>query len=132
MKLENLEKYLSENNGHIILKADGTWGYSEWGVNYSSILTTLIKESAKCEYYSSDLFITWEYSVMENLRNMIGGEKKYCFFGFRDYGVDGNTFCNARLENNDNEYFSIYAITMEVIERSDGILEMEMILSKYK
>lgn len=134
MKLEYLEKYLSENNGVVLYKESNTWDncYNEWSVNYSSILTTLIKEAAKCEGYSSDLFIVWEYNVMNKLKNMIGGEKEYYFFGFRKYGVDGNGFCNSILRNSDGEYFSIYVVKMEIVERNDGILEMEMVLEKYK
>lgn len=134
MKLEYLEKYMANNDSIVICKESNTWDncYNEWNVNYSSILTTLIKEAGKCEAYSSDLFIVWEYSVMKNLKNMIGGEKDYCVFGFRNYGVDGNDFCNCRLRNSDGEYFSIYVITMEIKERSDGILEMEMTLERYK
>lgn len=29
----------------------------KFGLNYSSILTALIKEAAQCEHYASDLFI---------------------------------------------------------------------------
>ena len=134
MELKYLEKYIAENNGVVLYKESNTWDncYNEWNINYSSILTTLIKEAGKCEAYSSDLFIVWEYSVMKNLKNMIGGEKDYCVFGFRNYGVDGNDFCNCRLRNSDEEYCSIYVVKMEIVERSDGILEMEIILYRYK
>ena len=39
----------------------GFWSDSwhKWDINYSSILTLLIKEAAKCKRYSSDLFIDW-------------------------------------------------------------------------
>ena len=133
MKLEYLEKYLSENNGVVLHEESNTWdNYSkEWNVNYSSILSVLIKEAAKCEFYSSDLFIYW-IDIEKSLHEMKEGDKKYYTFGFRNNGVDGNTFVNARIRCK-QQYFSIYVLTMEVVDkRSDGILEMEMILYRYK
>ena len=93
-----------------VLKKDtGSWsnnnpyfyGISEEGkfsINYSDILTFLIQVAGKiCKYYASDLFITWS-SLEEKLKDVeyTGGK---ILFGFRESGVDSNTFILSRLNN---------------------------------
>lgn len=132
MELKYLEQYMKNNEGVVIAKEYGEWTdiCGKWNINHSTILTTLIKESARCEMYSSDLFIDWR-NVEKELETMKEGEREIYVFGFRNMGVDGNTFVNARLEIGDSAYFAVYVLEMEIIEKY-GCLQMEMTLKRYK
>lgn len=107
------------------------FGEYKWHINYSSILTELIKCAGKCTYYASDLFIEWE-SVVNNLNNpdYEGGSYK---FGFRDSGVD-----NAKqiLSNRDNpnHYNCIRALTITVDEdeMTMELTEEPVVIDAYK
>lgn len=64
-------------------------------INLSSEYTTLIKEAANCRYYASDLLI----DLMPVMKDLDAGNlPKATYFGFRDMGVDHDTFINARLD----------------------------------
>ena len=69
-------------------------------INYSSILTRLIQEAGRfCKYYASDLFIDWA-SVERFLESWSGGDvHNVNLFGFRQSGVDGNSFILSRYNN---------------------------------
>lgn len=59
----------------------------KWEINYSSILTKLIQEAGRwCEYYASDLFITW-HNIDKNLDDGTMKTEQFVF-GFRNNGVD--------------------------------------------
>lgn len=94
----------------------------KFGLNYSSILTALIKEAAQCENYASDLFIDWR-SVMEFLEDPAPG-KRVWWFGFRDLGVDGNAFVEARLASpacyGKNPYRALYLLEIAKDENGDA------------
>lgn len=66
-------------------------------LNYSSILTRLIQEAGRwCKSYASDLFIDW-HSIDSAIRS--GGlESGAHLFGFRESGVDGNSFILSRYD----------------------------------
>ena len=71
----------------------------EWSINLSGILDRLIKIAARvCEYFASDLFIDWKFNVDANMKNydFDGGK---ILFGFRDSGVDGNSYVLSRINN---------------------------------
>ena len=70
----------------------------KYDVNLSSILTLLIQKAGHiCKHYASDLFITW-ISFDKRLENPdYAGEK--ILFGFREMGVDSNTYVLCRLNN---------------------------------
>lgn len=70
--------------------AEGSWNqtHSEWGINYSSILTTLIHMAGSyTDQWASDLFITWRYRILENLNNR-EWKGDTIYIGFREQGVD--------------------------------------------
>lgn len=81
------------------LKATGYYGKDifgreGWQVNYSSILSELIKCAGRyCERYSSDLFIEWEGVV--NLLREAETISRTLIFGFRESGVDEVTDCRV-------------------------------------
>lgn len=90
----------------VMMEETGEWGNNPfhkgkcWNINYSSILTFLIKKAGTiCKYYASDLFISWsslEEKMKEQGIDYIGG--KY-LFGFREGGVDHDSFILSKLNN---------------------------------
>ncbi|MCI9127425.1 MAG: hypothetical protein HFG28_09535 [Eubacterium sp.] len=90
----------------IIEEATGGWEndiFSSkkcWNINYSDILTFLIQKAGTiCKYHASDLFISWsslEKEMKEHGKEYAGG--KY-LFGFRESGVDHDTYILSRLNN---------------------------------
>jgi hypothetical protein len=98
----------------LITKETGRWNKEKWSINYSDILSTLIKEAAKCEKYASDLFIDW-LSLNKRLEDReYTGENM--LFGFRDMGVDHTDFVKVHLTNGDEldkNYNSIYELVIK-------------------
>lgn len=103
MKKEyTLENFKFESVMH---EATGSWcpkePYSKEGkfsINYSSILTTLIQVAGRiCKNYASDLFIDW--NIIERELNNFDFEGGKYLFGFREMGVDHNTYVLSRLNN---------------------------------
>lgn len=73
-----------------------SWKYE---INYSSILTRLIQEAGRfCENFASDLFIDWQ-GVMEYIDRAKSGKEKMFLFGFRQYGVDHDSYIFSRYES---------------------------------
>ena len=69
-------------------------------INTSSILTALIQTAGRfCERFASDLFIDWQ-SVMKQAQEIEPGETVSRLLGFREDGVDGNTY----ILHNYNQY----------------------------
>lgn len=101
-------------------------------LNYSSIFTELIHAAGVCEYYASDLFI----DLKQIECSITGAENKVYFLGFRDSGVDGNTFVKSRLSQNPHyKYIRLYRleissdgeyITVELKRISEYIAEKEL------
>ena len=97
----------------------------DFKINYSSILTRLIKECGRlCESYASDLFITWN-SIVRKLEEKTMDTSAY-LFGIREMGVDHNEFILSRYDNNGcyarHEYRKIYRL--DVIVEGDSIRMM--------
>lgn len=90
----------------VMIEATGAWEndiFSSgkcWNINYSDILTFLIQKAGTiCKNYASDLFISWnslEKEMKEQGQEYTGG--KY-LFGFRESGVDHNSYVLSRLNN---------------------------------
>ena len=88
-------------------------------INLSSMLSTLIKEAAKCKTYASDLFISWE-SIMKRLDKPIIPLSNILpfteYFGFRENGVDNNfgiyTKLTDKAKDEEPIYISIYRLDM--------------------
>ena len=106
---------------------DLTWDGKAWEINTSSILTRLIQAAGRyCESYASDLFIDWKI-LEENLENpdYTGGR---LLFGFRESGVDGNSFILSRYNNDGKyaryEYRAMYALDVKI--EPDGCMTMEL------
>lgn len=101
----------------------------EFGLNYSAILTALIKEAAQCEHYASDLFIDWR-SVTEFLEDPAPG-KRVWWFGFRDMGVDGKVFIKATTGNpgcyGKNRYRVIYALLVWKDEDGNAVMRLDCV-----
>lgn len=105
---------------------------SKADINYSDILSFLIRQAGKiCKKFASDLFIDWE-SVERFLHSEENDHRRF-LFGFREYGVDHNSFVVLKI-NNPSMYGSIEAnydalYTLDVfIDFADGVPETEMIL----
>lgn len=99
--------YFKKSEFFETIKSSGYWSdlRHKWDVNYSSILTELIHQAGRwCEYYASDLFISWE-TVMQYLYNP-EIENKSFLFGFRACGVDHDSFIFSRFS--DDEYTEVY------------------------
>lgn len=109
MKYFDIEKAKSR----LIKSESGGWSasFQKWSINYSGILSFLIKEAAKCEHYASDLFISWE-EVTERLQH---GESFSSYFGFRRMGVDHEAFIRSRCESLGGalEYRSMYRLDVD-------------------
>lgn len=82
-------------------------------LNYSSIFSELIHAAIVCEYYASDVFIDLKQIECA----ITGAENKVFYLGYRDSGVDGNTFVKSRLSGNKYyEYIRLYRLEIS----SDG------------
>lgn len=82
----------------IIREERGQINFEHVYLNLSGIWSLLIKEAAKCESYASDLMYDYE-TVQENLKDVQHGDSDGFekWFGFRNYGVDGNSFVESRI-----------------------------------
>lgn len=99
----------------LILSTNGTWSecFNRFSINTSDILTILIKEAAKCNRFSSDLFIDWLILNNNLSNNQYAGQT--LLFGFRENGVDHNAFVECRIKSHDlQEYRDIYRLEIKV------------------
>ena len=81
-------------------------------LNWSSIQTRLIREAVVCSHWASDIIITIN-SIQTALAEGNFTEKEF-LIGFRELGVDGTSYVNARLESPEmygNPYFKIFKLT---------------------
>lgn len=82
-------------------------------LNYTSIFSELIHAAIVCEHYASDVFIDLQ-SIEKAIKE---AENRVFYLGYRDYGVDGETFVKSRLsENRYYEYIRLYRLEIS----SDG------------
>ena len=97
--------------------ANGQVLTTEFCVNLSDIFTRLIKDAARCNSYSSDVYYDLRKIDEEVHAYRNGAEFTPIFIGFRRHGVDGNTFILSRIEENPynvhREYFALYSLTVE-------------------
>ena len=76
-------------------------------LNYSSIFTELIQAASVCEYYSSDIY----YDLKAIECAITGCENRVFFIGYRDNGIDGNTFIKSRFKENPHyKYIRLYRL----------------------
>ena len=86
-------------------------------VNLSDMFTRLIKDAARCNSYSSDVYYSLSEidNAVRNYRNF--AEFEPIFIGFRRHGVDGNSFILSRIEGDPyavyREYFALYSVAIE-------------------
>lgn len=89
-------------------------------LNYSSIFSELIHAAIVCEYYASDVFIDLQF-IEKAIKE---AENRVFYLGYRDSGVDGNTFVKSRLSQNKNyEYIRLYKLEISV---DDGYITAEL------
>ena len=100
----------------------------EYEVNTSSILTRLIQEAGRfCERYASDLFIDWksvEKYLGKKLDPSVAEERMTFLFGFREDGVDHDTFVLSRYNSGSYdcpraEYRSIWRL--DILKTDDEV-----------
>ena len=113
------------------MKMNGTKEGVEMLVHFSEILSKLMKESERlCKYHASDLFISWE-GVLEEMRSpdFFDTFPKTFFFGFREFGVDGEEFLRARLSDpqmyGTHPYLSIWTLHFEMV--TEGSFSAELV-----
>lgn len=82
-------------------------------LNYSSIFSELIRAAIVCEYYASDVFIDLKQIECA----ITGAENRVFYLGFRNSGVDGNSYVKSQLsENRYYKYIRLYRLEIS----SDG------------
>lgn len=90
----------------LIKSESGNYTADYVNINYSGILSHLIcKAGTACKSYASDLFISWKsvdqkFPVKQNFSS---------WFGFREMGVDHDSFIRSRLSNSGLYGSGIYA-----------------------
>jgi len=92
-----------------------SWTKYYWEINHSSILTRLIQEAGRyCERFASDLFIDW--SIVEDTLRSSASPTNTLFFGFRENGVDGESFIDSRMQSDmyHHEYRSIWRLDIRL------------------
>lgn len=109
-----------------------TSAYSgHYDINYSSILTRLIQEAGRfCEYFASDLFIDWG-GVLQWMEEAEDNSESVFLFGFRQNGVDGNSFVLSRYNNGcyrypEKEYRSMWRLEISTNDHD----QIKMILGR--
>ena len=87
-------------------------------INYSEILSKLIEEAGiHCKAHASDLFILWQHFLNDvSKQDKDGTVTEY--FGFRELGVDHESFIKVKLENEDvygkDHYASIFRLDCSI------------------
>lgn len=87
-------------------------------INDSSILTELIHEAGRyCEQFASDLFLDWQ-NVVSFIADAEPGDSKTYLFGFRQQGVDHDSFIFSRFNqygyHAKHEYRSLWRLDIAV------------------
>ena len=88
-------------------------------LNMSDIFTKLIRDAARCNHYSSDVF--YDMKIIESAMQDFDPEKEFepIWVGFRKLGVDSNGFILSRMDNEfmygplSQNYFALYSLTVE-------------------
>lgn len=95
--------------------------YDWYTPNLSVIADVLIGQAGRwCEHYASDFIITWDTVrniINEHMSSTERCETEYVAFGFRQNGVDSNSFIASRLYSNVSnglkEYVHIFVIEIK-------------------
>lgn len=96
-------------------------------LNYSSILTKLIQEAGRwCRRYASDLFVDW-HSLANDIDNGTL-DSRTMLFGFREDGVDGNTFiCSRYTQDRMISRYDYRALwRLDITVDDDGYVNMKL------
>lgn len=94
-------------------------------LNWSSIQTRLIREAVVCSHWASDIIITIDH--IQSVLDEGNFTEKEFLIGFRELGVDGTSYVNARLESPEmygNPYFKIFKLTVTCDECDWVTLEL--------
>lgn len=117
---------IKKAEGYQNLSGDGIYN----NINYSDIFTELIKTAGEvCEHYASDLF--YDLKAVDNyIENLTDEENTNTrLIAFRKFGVDGDTFIQARKDGILNaEYIKVYELKIEnrMISYCSGEITMEL------
>ena len=97
----------------------------DFEINYSSILTKLIKECGRlCESYASDLFVDWN-GIQQKLKEKTMKTSAY-LFGIREMGVDHSKFVLSRYNNNSHAYYEYRKIYRLDVIIDDNSIRMKL------
>ena len=132
-KTVTFEDFKFNTYAYGLLTEEGRRDYysGKYEINYSSILSRLIQEAGRfCEYFASDLFIDWG-GVLRWMEEAEDNSESVFLFGFRQNGVDGNSFVLSRYNNGcyrypEKEYRSMWRLEISTNDK-DGI---KMILGR--
>ena len=111
MTIQELYEKLRPSKTHSALAQMLSDGLS---VNISDFFTRLIRDAARCNSYSSDVY--YDLCAIDKAikEYRIGREFTPIFVGFRRHGVDGNSFILSRIEGDPyavhREYFALYSV----------------------
>lgn len=86
-------------------------------INYSTILTKLIQEAGRwCEYYASDLFISWKQVEKFLVQKDELCLRKKFIFGMRESGVDHAEWVLSHMNRDGTSYYyrAIWCLEVEV------------------
>lgn len=101
-KEHTLEDFQTPVMGGKLYKEDGFYSpyIKKAELNWSTIISILIGEAGRwCRRFSSDLFV-YLHSIQNKLDNGEFEEGTYTYlFGFREDGVDGNSFVLSKYNN---------------------------------
>jgi len=116
-----------------------TWGEiknEKSNINISSIWTKLIQEAGRwCKHYASDLF--WDFKKIDQKIENGTLETESYLFGFRECGVDHDSFIFSRYNNQiydtaSFEYRAIWRLDITVDEPKDGRTSRKVTFSLYE
>lgn len=89
-------------------------------INMSFIYTAIIKESARCDNYASD--ILYEIANIDNAIRDLNKEEDSIIFGFRDMGVDHYNFIKSRIEYGNLEDYYRTICFIEITKHDGSIV----------
>ena len=117
---------------HLMTEEGRRSSYSgKYEINYSSILSRLIQEAGRfCEFFASDLFIDWG-GVLRWMDEAGECEEAVFLFGFRQSGVDGNSYVLSRYNGGcyrypEKEYRSMWRLEISTNDNE----QIKMILGR--
>lgn len=132
-KTVTFEDFKFNTYAYGLLTEEGRRDYysGKYEINYSSILSRLIQEAGRfCEYFASDLFIDWG-GVLRWMEEAEDNSESVFLFGFRQNGVDGNSFVLSRYNNGcyrypEKEYRSMWRLEISTDDKDS----IKMILGR--